>query len=114
MANTRGNKPRTSVESGLYSGRKSFGGEDGLGKCDPSVLATPDQTAEHAKGYDNIVKSDWRRGDDVGRGGGAPGVQDRPGFDNDTSRAGNAKPISTGGSNASKSPFSAAHKVSKD
>jgi hypothetical protein len=31
MANTRGNKPRTGVEDELYSGRKSFGGERGLG-----------------------------------------------------------------------------------
>jgi hypothetical protein len=106
----RGNKPKTNVETGLYAGRKSFGGKDGLGKCVESQVNQFDED-KHAANYDNEVKSDWRRGDDVGGKGGIPGVTDKPLFDNDKTRAGNAKPISTGGSDTQKSPFSGASKA---
>jgi hypothetical protein len=113
MANTTkgGNKPRTGiVETKLYSGRAGtiFKTKDEHGNQGPA-------DDQHGPKYDNIVKSDWRRGDDVGGsfGSGVAGVTNRKGFDRDKTRAGNDAPISTGGANCEKSPFSAAHKAAK-
>ena len=86
------------VEPGLYAGRKSGSGKDGLPKCDEHE---ENQFVEdkHAPGYDNIVP-DARRSND------AHGVN--PNFDSDAPRK---VPKSTGGGgNTEKSPFSAAGK----
>jgi hypothetical protein len=100
---------RIPVSTNFYSGRKSFGGKDGLGKFKD----------EHAPQFENDQRIDansgdvprgWMRGDDIGGGGGAPGISDnKPYFDQDKSRKGNDKPMMKGGENSSRNSFSSAN-----
>jgi hypothetical protein len=102
---TKGNKPKTNVESGLYAGRKSFPGKDGLLKGDPPPgLATPDPTVEHNPGYCPEVPMARRSNDRHGV---------NPNFDVSDARKGNDAPSSKGGRESFPSPFSGASKATK-
>jgi hypothetical protein len=101
MANT-GNKTKANAAN-PYSGRTSPTRKEWMGDCadrDAQKSQFPEDQQAKDYGGDDIAKGWFRDGDG--------NACDKPNFDNDKSRAGNAKPISTGGSNASKSPFSAA------
>jgi hypothetical protein len=94
------------VEPGLYAGRKSFGGgPDGLGKRDPDCQFPADEINQPLKRNSGDVPDDRRAS------AGAHGLN--PNFDSDAPRK--APKLGGGsGSDTQKSPFSAAHNVSKD
>jgi hypothetical protein len=102
-----GNKPKTNVEKGLYTGRKSGPGPNGTGEFGESGLATPDPTSAHGKGYGGDVPAARR----PRQSGDTDGMNRF--FDHDSSRKGNAAPISKDGGNTEKSPFSDAAKATK-
>jgi hypothetical protein len=90
------------VEPGLYSGRTSHGGEDGLGVCH-EVQPPQDEGSRTLKKNQGDVP-DARR--TTGAGNDRHGLN--PAFDSDEPRK-HAKSTG-GGGNCEKSPFSAAHK----
>lgn len=103
MATTSGNKPRKNVEAGLYAGRKSFSGPDGLPKgeskgADNYPQFENDQCLKRNQGD---VPDDRRPSENSRHGL-------NPAFDSDEPRV-HAKSLG-GGGNAEKSPFSAAGK----
>jgi hypothetical protein len=104
-------RTRIPVSTNFYSGRTSHGGADGLGKYNedahlPQTLGDPEVT-QRAKNYGGDTPNGWLRGS----GKGVPGVTDeRPHFDNDTTRKGNDAPLlKGGGKDGSRNHFSAAH-----
>jgi hypothetical protein len=102
-------KPRTGVEAKLYSGRTSHGSPDGLGKGEGIDNFPQNKNDQPLKRNSGDVANGWMRG----HGGGDGISNDKPHFDQDKTRKGNAAPISKGGENSSRNPFSSASNAAK-